>query len=326
MGFPSWASVLVALGASVITIAIGDFIYRKIARIPFKPGGKACLITGGSTGLGKALAIELAKVGADICIIARRVKELEAAAEEIKAHCINKSQQVVYISADVTSQKDVVRIFDEANVKLGRNPEFVCACAGASYPKFFLDHTLEDFEKLTNLNYLGQAYVAHQAAQRMRDSNMKNGKIVFVSSMLGMLSFAGWATYSPTKYAIRGLADTLRNELKRYNIGVHIFFPGGILSPGFDIENMTKPEVTKIIEGANTPQTSTECAQSLLKGLLAGEYMITTDFISEVLRCTVRGVSPTNNLILDWLMAVIGQPIGSGYALYMDYVVKNTAY
>ncbi|KAG1224819.1 hypothetical protein G6F35_003784 [Rhizopus arrhizus] len=89
---------------------------------------------------------------------------------------------------------------------------------------------------------------------------------------------------------------------------------------------MTKPEVTKIIEGGNTPQTSTECAQSLLKGLLAGEYMITTDFISEVLRCTVRGVSPTNNLILDWLMAVIGQPIGSGYALYMDYVVKNTAY
>lgn len=72
----------------------------------------------------------------------------------------------------------------------------------------------------------------------MRDSNIKNGKIVFVSSMLGMLSFAGWSTYSPTKYAVRGLADTLRNELKRYNIGVHIFFPGGILSPGFETEVM----------------------------------------------------------------------------------------
>jgi short-subunit dehydrogenase len=70
----------------------------------------------------------------------------------------------------------------------------------------------------------------------MRDSGIKDGKIVFVSSMLGMLSFAGWSTYSPTKYAIRGLADTLRNELKRYGVGVHIFFPGGIESPGFDIE------------------------------------------------------------------------------------------
>lgn len=141
----------------------------------------------------------------------------------------------------------------------------------------------------------------------MRDSNIKDGKIVFVSSMLGMLSFAGWATYSPTKYAIRGLADTLRNELKRYNIGIHIFFPGGIESPGFEIENKTKPEITKIIEGANTPQTGTECAQSLMKGLRKGEYMIVTDAISEVLRAVTRGVSPTNNLLLDWILATIGQ-------------------
>lgn len=146
-----------------------------------------------------------------------------------------------------------------------------------------------------------------QAALRMRDSNIKDGKIVFISSMLGMISFAGWATYSPTKYAIRGLADTLRNELKRYNIGVHIFFPGGIESPGFEIENLTKPEVTKIIEGANTPQTSTECAQSLMKGLHQGQYMIVTDAISEVLRCVVRGVGPTNNLVLDYILAIIGQ-------------------
>ncbi|RCH97029.1 3-dehydrosphinganine reductase, partial [Rhizopus azygosporus] len=321
-----WASVLIALAAAAVAIIIGDFFYKKLTRVPFKPGGKACFITGGSTGLGKALAIELAKAGADICIVARRAKELELATHEIKSYCINSNQQVIYISADVTNPKEVAHAFEEANIKLGRNPEFVCACAGASYPKFFLDYSMDEFEKLTKLNYLGQAYVAHQAAQRMRDSNIKNGKIVFVSSMLGMLSFAGWSTYSPTKYAVRGLADTLRNELKRYNIGVHIFFPGGILSPGFETENLTKPEVTKIIEGANTPQTGTECAQSLMKGLRSGEYMIVTDFISELLRCTVRGVSPTNNLLLDWILAIIGQPIGSGYALYMDYVVKNATY
>ncbi|CAO3676229.1 unnamed protein product [Rhizopus stolonifer] len=319
MSIPSWACIIIALGAAVVATALGDFIYQKITRVPFKPGGKACLITGGSTGLGKGLAIELAKAGADVCIVARRVKELEAAVEEIKTHCINQSQQIMYLSADVTKHEDIERIFDEANVKMGRNPEFVCACA------VFSHHTMKDFEQLTTLNYLGQAYIAHQAAQRMKDSKIKNGKIVFVSSMLGMLSFAGYSTYSPTKFAIRGLADTLRNELKKYNIGVHIFFPGGILSPGFDVENLTKPEVTKIIEGANTPQTGTECAQSLMKGLLAGKYMITTDIVAEVLRCTVRGTNPTNNLVLDWLMAIIGQPIGSGYALYMDYAVKNTA-
>lgn len=78
---------------------------------------------------------------------------------------MNENQKVIYISADVTNQKDVVRAFDEAKVKMGRNPDFVCACAGASYPKFFLDHTMEDFEKLTTLNYLGQAYVAHVSVE-----------------------------------------------------------------------------------------------------------------------------------------------------------------
>ncbi|KAI8977622.1 hypothetical protein BDF20DRAFT_906546 [Mycotypha africana] len=326
MSFSPWTIAVVALSAAAVFVVGADFVYRRVTRVPFKAAGKHCFITGGSTGLGKALAVELAKEGADVCIVARRINELESAAEEIKASCLNESQKVIWISADVTNRKDVERAFDEANVKMGRNPDFVCACAGASFPKFFLDHTMEEFEKLTHLNYLGQVYVAHQAAQRMRDSHVKNGKIVFISSMLGMLSFAGWATYAPTKYAIRGLADTLRNELKRYNIGVHIFFPGGIESPGFETENLTKPEVTKIIEGANTPQTSEACAKSLMKGLHQGQYMIVTDFISEVLRCVVRGVGPTNNLLMDYILAAVGQPIGSAYALYMDYVVKSAKY
>ncbi|KAF7732156.1 3-dehydrosphinganine reductase [Apophysomyces ossiformis] len=322
MSLPTWASVLIALGSAVVVACTADFVLSRLLRTPFNPNGKCCFITGGSTGLGKSLAMQLAAGGADVCIVARREAELKRAAEEIEASRRNESQKVVYISADVTSKEDIVRAFDEAKVKMGRDPEFVCCCAGAAYPKYFLDHTLDDFDNLTRLNYLGQVYTAHQAASRMRDSSIQ-GKIVFVSSMLGLLSFVGYATYSPTKYAVRGLADTLRNELKRYNIGVHIFFPGGIESPGFDTENMTKPNVTKEIEGANTPQTPDECAKSLLKGVYAGHYMIMTDFISELLRATSRGVAPTNNAILDWAMAILGQPIASGYALYMDYTVKN---
>ena len=83
----------------------------------------------------------------------------------------------------------------------------------------------------------------------MRDNGVKNGKIVFVSSMLGLLSFAGYSAYSPTKFAIRGLADTLRNELKRYNIDVHIFFPGNIDSPGYAVEVIvSKKKKTYIIQ------------------------------------------------------------------------------
>lgn len=82
MALASWTTVLIALGVAFV----GDLIYKKITRRPFKPAGKHCFITGGSTGLGKSLAVELAKAGAHVCIVARRVSELETAVEEIKVY------------------------------------------------------------------------------------------------------------------------------------------------------------------------------------------------------------------------------------------------
>lgn len=84
MSLPTWASVVIGLGAATLLAMLGDYVYSSFTRVPFKPAGKHCFITGGSTGLGKSLAIELAKAGADICIVARRVTELEAAVKEIK--------------------------------------------------------------------------------------------------------------------------------------------------------------------------------------------------------------------------------------------------
>ncbi|ORX45532.1 NAD(P)-binding protein [Hesseltinella vesiculosa] len=323
MVLPSWGTTLVALGAATVTAIILERIYHYITRPPFEPAGKHCFITGGSTGLGKGLAIELAKAGADITIIARRKAELDNAVIEIKSQCRHQGQKVIAISADVTIKEDIVRAYDEAKIKIGRDPEYVFTCAGAALPKMFLDYDLEDFDRSIKLNFLGQTYAAHQAALRMKEAGIKRGKIVFVSSMLGLLSFAGYGTYSPTKFAIRGLADTLRNELKQYDIDVHIFFPGGILSPGFDQENLTKPEVTKEIEGTNEPQTPEECAKSLIHGLRSGNYMIMVDIVSEILRATTRGVTPANNFFLDTLLALVGQIIASGYALYMDWLVKS---
>ncbi|KAJ2957682.1 hypothetical protein NQZ79_g6660 [Umbelopsis isabellina] len=282
-----------------------------------------CLVTGGSTGLGKSLATSLVASGADVVIVARRPAELSAAVKEMEAKKKNASQIVAAISADVTSKTDIVRIFDETKSKMNRDPDYVFACAGASFPKMFVDHDMEDFEFLINLNYLGQAYIAHQAAKRMIESNIKDGKIVFVSSILGLMSFAGWSTYSPTKYAVRGLADTLRNELQRYNINIHIFYPGTIFTPGFEVENQTKPQITREIEGTNEGQTPEECARSLVKGLEAGQYAITTDFLTELLRTVGRGVGPTNGFFSDWIMSGVGWIVSSGFTFYMDYVVKN---
>lgn len=91
-------------------------------------------------------------------------------------------------------------------------------------------------------------------------------KLIFVSSILSFMSFAGYTSYSPAKYALRGLADGLRNELLLVGIDVHCFFPTGILSPGFDTENLTKPGLCKVIEGSDEPLSPAKVASHLYTG------------------------------------------------------------
>lgn len=110
----------------------------------------------------------------------------------------------------------------------------------------------------------------------------RKGKIVFVSSTLGYMSFVGWSSYSPAKHALRGndllvfgkpmsidmlgLADTLHSELLLYGIDVHIFFPPTMFTPGYEVENQTKPKITKRIEETDDGLTAEQAALGLLKG------------------------------------------------------------
>jgi hypothetical protein len=71
-------------------------------------------------------------------------------------------------------------------------------------------------------------------------------------------------------------------------------------------QSQTKPQVTKEIEGANAGQSPEECARSLTKGLEAGHYAITTDFLTELLRTVGRGVGPTNGFFSDWILSAVG--------------------
>lgn len=116
----------------------------------------------------------------------------------------------------------------------------------------------------------------------------KCGKIVFVSSTLGYMSFLGYSSYSPAKHALRGeflfsinfaqkkryswlgLADTLQSELMLYEIDVHIFFPPTIYNtPGYEQENKTKPAIVLEIESTDKGLTSDQAAQALFNGVVS---------------------------------------------------------
>ena len=116
----------------------------------------------------------------------------------------------------------------------------------------------------------------------MMVSQRVHGKIVFVSSFVGYISFPGYSPYAPGKYALRGtffavidhstqltnpaLADTLRTELVPHDISVHIFMPASIRSAGWENEELRKPRITKQIEEGDEVLPAGDVAESLIIG------------------------------------------------------------
>ena len=93
------------------------------------------------------------------------------------------------------------------------------------------------------------------------------GRLVLVSSTLGLMGLIGYSSYAPTKFALRGLAETLRQELIPFEIKTHIYYVTTIKSAGYATENETKPEITKIIEGSEDSDSNPLVrARTLLNG------------------------------------------------------------
>lgn len=138
------------------------------------------------------------------------------------------------------------------------------------------------------------------------------GRIVLVSSVVGMMGLVGYAQYAPMKFAIRGtcgadgagLAETLRSEFQLYGLQVHCYCPATILSPGFDEEQKTKPQVTKDIEEGDEQKTPAQCAVHLLRGVERGRFLITDGLVGSLLRVTTSGSAPGHGVLVDTLLAV----------------------
>ena len=114
----------------------------------------------------------------------------------------------------------------------------VCA-AGAAYPGYFLEQDLAIFERTMRLNYLGSVFTAKAAVPAMVARS--SGHLILISSGAAAASFLGYSSYAPTKFAVRGLADALRNELCGTGVRVSVAYPPDTDTPGFEQENKTKP-------------------------------------------------------------------------------------
>lgn len=211
-------------------------------------------------------------------------------------------------------------------------PDIVWCIAGSAYPEFFLDMNIELLREGMDQNYWSAAYMAHATLKEWlrptEPSKAPNPSqsipsaprhIIFTSSVIAFSSFVGYAQYAPAKAALRSLSDTLSQELKLYNgarrhksqfgplvdVKVHTVFPATIFSPGYEQEELTKPEITRKLEEDDKGQTEDEVAARSIKGLQKGQYLVTTNFLGSLMRGGAWCGSPRNNVLIDTLMSWI---------------------
>ncbi|CAI5701140.1 hypothetical protein KXD40_004280 [Peronospora effusa] len=320
-----WVGVVVA--GVVVGISVLSFIVTKLRAPGFKVKGKHVFITGGSSGLGLALAKKYARQGAKVSIVARGLDKLEESKKEIEGSRKNTDADVFIQSCDVSDFASVQKAVDAANEFHGRATDHVVCSAGFAAPGYFLDQDVSLFKKSMDVNYFGTLHTIKAALPAMVEHSEERGQdghIVLVSSGLGLISWIGYAQYAASKYALRGLAESLRNELKLYGIRVSIFYPGNIDTPGYVEENRTKPPETKTIEGVSELVHPDKVAQSLINGVSDGQFSITNDPMIFILRVLANGVAPRYNTMMETIMLILLIPIQVGFGFFMDFVVRQT--
>lgn len=191
--------------------------------------GKVVFITGASSGIGAALARQFAREGAAIALAARRVDRLEALATELE----RERRRAIALTCDVTRDGDLERAVAATRDTLGPVSVAV-ANAGVGVVGSIGRLTVDDFRRQFETNVFG---VLRTLYATLADLERTRGVFAIVGSVSGHVGVPGSAPYSMSKFAIRGLAQSLRHELAPRGIGVTLLSPGFVVSEMHQIDN-----------------------------------------------------------------------------------------
>ncbi len=183
--------------------------------------GEVALVTGASRGLGRAVALRLARQEADLAITGRTAEDLASLAQEIE----KLGKKVLISTGDATNEQDVTRTVQKAKEKFGKIDILVNNVGIGSY-KPFVEMTVEEYDKMVGANIRSTFLFTRFVAPLMIERHY--GQIITISSGSGKAGYAGEALYCGTKFAEMGLMESLDRELLQHNIKVSVVCPGGI--------------------------------------------------------------------------------------------------
>jgi NAD(P)-dependent dehydrogenase (short-subunit alcohol dehydrogenase family) len=196
----------------------------RMSRQLFDLKGRVALVTGGSKGLGRAMARGFAQAGADVVISSRHADELDDAAAEIRSAA---GVKVAHVVADMTRRDDVQKLADAALATMGR-VDILVNNAGSNTPQPIDEIRDEDWDRILELNLNSCMALTRYLVGPMKERHW--GRIIHISSILGLSSAPGRSAYSATKSALIGLTRAGANDLGRFGITVNCLAPGPFLT------------------------------------------------------------------------------------------------
>lgn len=181
--------------------------------------GKVAIVTGGGRGIGKAIAIELAKNGADIVVAARIMNEMKSTAKKIE----DIGRKAFMVEIDVTKPNEIKNMIKETLKKFGKI-DILVNNAGILHYGPFSEMTLKQIDETVDVNLTGLMHCTKEVIPVMIKQG--SGLIINISSGAGKTGYADMAVYCATKFGVIGFTESLAGELEDENISVYAICPG----------------------------------------------------------------------------------------------------
>jgi 3-dehydrosphinganine reductase len=175
---------------------------------------------------------------------------------------------VLVTPADVRDEAQLHEAFERGRDRFGGIRSLIC-CAGIVKPGYFTDLTAEDHRRHMDVNYFGTLHAVREAVADL--TAVSGGTITCLSSAAGLLGVFGYSAYCPTKFAVSGLCEALRQELKPQGITVTAVYPPDVDTPMLAGETPLKPPELRALSSGENPFSAERVARALIAATEAGQ-------------------------------------------------------